>query len=440
MSLINGVLCLDPYQSGQRMKKQAKKKSFDLAGVLRVCRSFQPLRFIVTAVFLLLFCTVFSLSFSVTPAFSGEYHASSEETTTGVETLACSQCHTMHGSQGGQTLLYEGSTLTPKLLRASSVTNLCLYCHGSTSPGSVGWDARTPPQVENNQQNYTPSAGDFKHNNFTNEGNRHSIGSDVSSLPPPGYSGTWSDVTARYGTEFNCEFCHDQHGNTNYRNLRFNPGVPGDDNASSPNRVMVTYAYGAVSDPDDNTKDVNYWGAGADTSSANKFTRSRVRFRRAPLDSDSPARGIAAWCGKCHVDFYGPSGASNMGGVASGGVVGAGDNNSSTNSPWVRHPVADINMGIASTNKHVDATNWTSVSSKARHINPDGISGNSDDEPFCFTCHYAHGGGNPNSGGTPELDHTNLAFVDGTGKVNIEAGYNSATGMIRNLCQQCHNQ
>jgi len=81
-----------------------------------------------------------------------------------------------------------------------------------------------------------------------------------------------------------------------------------------------------------------------------------------------------------------------------------------------------------------------SVSSRARHINPDGTSGNGDDQPFCFTCHYAHGGGNPNSGGTPELDHSNLAFVDGAGKVNIESGYSAATGKIRNLCQQCHNQ
>lgn len=422
------------------MEKQVENMSFYLPS--RSGSLAEPSRGVLLSFtgFLALLCAFVVLFFSPTPAYSGEYHASAEETSTGAETLACSQCHTMHGTQGGTSLLYEGSTLTPKLIRASSVTNLCLYCHGSTNPGAVGWDGRTPPQVENNQQSYTPSAGDFKHSNFTNEPNRHSIGSDVSSMPPPGYSGTWSDVTGRYGTEFNCEYCHDQHGNTNYRNLRFNPGVPADDNASASSRVLVTYAYGASSDPDDNTKDVNYWGAGADTASANKFTRSRVRFRRAPVDSDSPARGIAAWCGKCHVDFYGASGASNMGGVTSSGTVGAGDDNSSTSSPWVRHPVADIDITTASSNLHVDSDAWSGTSSRARHINPDGTSGNSDDQPFCFTCHYAHGGGNPNSGGTPELDHSNLAFVDGAGKINIESGYSTATGMIRNLCQQCHNQ
>lgn len=386
------------------------------------------------------FCVVVAVFSFSPPVFSGEYHASSEETVTGSETLACSQCHTMHGTQGGSSLLYEGSSLQPKLIRASSVTNLCLYCHGSTNPGTVGWDARTPPQIENNQQSYTPSAGDFKHSNFTNEINRHSIGTDVSSLPPPGYTGTWSDVTGRYGTEFNCEYCHDQHGNTNYRNLRFNPGVPSEDNASASSRVIVSYAYSSSSDPDDNSKDVNYWGAGANVATANKYTRSRVRFRRAPLDDDSPARGISAWCGKCHVDFYGASGASNMGGVTSGGTVGSGDNNSSTSSPWVRHPVADMNISTGSNNLHVDSTNWGDTSNRPRHIDPDGNSGNSDDQPFCFTCHYAHGGGNPNNGGTPALDHSNLAFIDNSGKVNIESGYSSSTGMMRNVCQKCHNQ
>src|SRR3990172_4119937 len=298
---------------------------------------------------LLFFAFLFSLL--ITTAYStfllaGEYHAGGNETQSGLETLACSQCHTMHGTQGGASLLYEGTSLNPKLLRASSILNLCLYCHGEINPGPIDWAGRTPPQIVNNQQGYLPSAGDFKNRNYTNEGNRHSIGLNVSANPPPGYTGTWSAVTTRASTTFNCIYCHDQHGNTNFRNLRYDPGTPSNDSASDPDRVEITYAFNSSSDPDDDAEDVNYWGPGASTA-PNKFTRTQVRFRRSPIDNDSPKRGIAAFCGKCHVNFYGASGDANMGGVASPGAVGSGDNNSSSTSPWVRHPVSDLDLSTA---------------------------------------------------------------------------------------------
>lgn len=389
---------------------------------------------------LIFFVFIITLFFTHSLSLAGEYHATSEETQTGSETLACSQCHTMHGSQGGQSLLYEGSGTYPKLLRASSILNLCKYCHGENNPGPVGWDSRTPPQVFNNQLGYIPSGGDFKDRNYASERNRHSVGTDVSSLPPPGYTGTWSDVTSKFSAEFNCLYCHDQHGNTNFRNLRYDPGDPANDSPTSPNRVEVTYAYNPSSDPNDNTKDVNYWGAGADTSPENKFTRTRVRFRRSPVDNDSPARGIAAWCGKCHVQFYGASGASNMGGTSSSGGVGAGDDNSSSSSPWIRHPVTDMNLTTATSNLHADLSNWSGVSGRVRHIDPDGTPGNGDDEPFCLTCHYAHGGGNPNNATDPTLDHSNLVMVDGSGTINLDSSYSTSSGRMRNVCQQCHNQ
>ncbi|MBI5560639.1 MAG: hypothetical protein HY883_05135 [Deltaproteobacteria bacterium] len=377
------------------------------------------------------------------PLFAGEYHSSSDENTSGQETLACAQCHTMHGTQGGVSLLYQGSAPngTPKLLRATSILNLCLYCHGETNPGAIDDAGRVPPQIMNNQMDYIPSAGDFKNRggSSTLEGNRHSIGANVSGTPPPGYTGTWSDITARYSTTFNCLYCHDQHGNTNFRNLRYSPGNPSDDSRTGPNRVDITYKYDSSADPDDNTKDVNYWGGYANVSPYNKFTRSRVRFRRAPLDNDSPKRGIAAFCGKCHVNFYGVSGDANMGGTpAGGGTVGFGDNN--IGNPWQRHPVTDIDLSVASNNNlHADLTNWGGVASKTRYIDPTSESVG-DDQPFCLTCHYAHGGGNPNKSTTPSLDHTNLVFFDGAGRVNLDPNFDTSTGRIRNLCEQCHNQ
>ncbi|MBI5598267.1 MAG: hypothetical protein HY890_00845 [Deltaproteobacteria bacterium] len=406
----------------------------------------------ISTAFFLFLISLFVASGYAVFSHAGEYHASSNKTVynvlSGTETLACAQCHTMHGSQGGQSLVYDSSQPQPKLLRATSVTNLCLYCHGENNPGVADSAGRVPPQIANNQMGYIPSAGDFKDRGSQNEANRHSVGANVSSTPPPGYSGTWSDVTFRYSTTFNCEYCHDQHGNTNYRNLRYNPGEPLSDSPTSSNRVDITYAYSPTVDPNDNTKDVNYWGAGANTAPENKFTRKRVRFRRSPMDNDSPKRGIAAFCAKCHVNFNGASGSSNMGGVASGSALGAGDNNTSSYNPWVRHPESDITIDLANTNKHADLANWggLAATSRTRHIDPDGTPGNGDDQPFCLTCHYAHGGGNPNKDTTPEVDHTNLVFFDAAGKVNIEkvsnsgSDYDPATGRIRNLCEQCHNQ
>ena len=390
---------------------------------------------------LLFFAFLFSIL--ITTAYStfllaGEYHAGGNETQSGLETLACSQCHTMHGTQGGASLLYEGTSLNPKLLRASSILNLCLYCHGEINPGPIDWAGRTPPQIVNNQLGYMPSAGDFENRNYVNEGNRHSIGMNVSANPPPGYTSTWSDVTNRFSTTFNCLYCHDQHGNTNFRNLRYDPGTPANDSRTNSNRVDITYTYNSSADPDDSATEVNYWGAGADTSPENKFTRTRVRFRRSPIDTDSPKRGIAAFCGKCHVNFYGASGDANMGGVSSPGAVGAGDN-LSTPSPWYRHPVSDMDLSTADSNTHADISNWDMVASKTRYIDPSSVF-SGDDQPFCLTCHYAHGGGNPNKLTTPVLDHSNIVFFDGSGRINMDSAFNAATGKIRNLCQQCHNQ
>ncbi len=395
------------------------------------------------------FFLIIFLFFSSFITNAGEYHATSEETYSGTETLACSQCHTMHGSQGGtDSLFYVGGGPNLKLLRASSILNLCLFCHGDTNPGPVEWDSRTPPQIVDNKQgpaaaSYVPSGGDFMDRTVVNEANRHSLDKDVSAAidEPPGYNGTWSDVVTRYSPKFNCLYCHDQHGNSNFRNLRYDPGTPENDNRNDPDRVVITFAYDPVSDPDDNTKDVNYWGPGADTPVGNKFTRTNVRFRRAPLDTDLPVRGISAFCGKCHMDFWGESGDANVGGSISGGL-GAGDDNSASDSPWVRHPVDDISIGLANSNLHADLSNWSGIAAtaKARHIDPTDTGDFGEDQPFCLSCHYAHGGGNPNFAGVSEYDHSNLAMKDSTGLVNIDPSYDTASGRIRNVCQQCHNQ
>lgn len=362
---------------------------------------------------------------SLLPAvlYAGEYHNPKQRTflkTT--ETLVCSQCHTMHGSQGGQSLIYGGAaTVYPALIRAASIVQLCRTCHENNS---LGMSNPTPPDIWNNTLGYTASAGEFADRNVVNEQNRHSVGSN--NQTPPGSNPV---INIPY---FSCINCHDQHGNTNYRNLKKRPG-----NASSD--ITISYRLdgsgncsdGAASPCD--VENVTTGGSGA-TVNLYKYNRDKVTFIKAASNSN----GIAPFCGGCHTDFHGAGGASNIGGTV------AGDTG---NSPWLRHPVRDVDINEAETNKHADRANWAGIpaAGRTRTLNPDNAaptSATADDQPFCLSCHYAHGGGNPNNATDPTLDHSNLVFMDGsaTPKINIDSSFNATTGRIRILCQQCHNQ
>ncbi len=363
------------------------------------------------------------ICFISTISFAGEYHAVKEKTyNKTTETLVCSQCHTMHGTQGGQSLIYGGADEQYKgLIRAATIDQLCRTCHEAND---LGMSNPTPPDIWNNTLGYTPSAGDFAHNNEIVETNRHSIGQ--TNLTPPGGS-----YNVAY---FHCEECHDQHGNKNYRNLKLRPGGVGSD-------LIVTYVLdgdgsktcsdGVTTEPCD--VNIDTISNPLPQSNLTKFQRSNVTFRKASGDTN----GVAAWCGGCHTDFHGAGGASNMGGTVSGDIDGT------ASSYWIRHPVRDVNINEASSNMHVDRNNWAGLSSavRVRAVDPDGVaptSGNADEYPFCLTCHYAHGGGNPST--DQSLDHTNLMFLDSSGRINIDPSFDANSSRIRNLCQQCHNQ
>ncbi len=357
-------------------------------------------------------------------ASAGEYHNPKQNTYLGqigdpaaTETLACSQCHSMHGTQGGSSMLYDGSTEPyPRLLRHSSVLNLCLYCHDGNNAGldppppdiwgTTMATGQTNPSAGNLCAGYdvTPPCTDTTIN--------HSLGIDLTSTMPPGFVGDWSAVTTAYSTTFNCLFCHDQHGNTNYRNLRTNPG--------GSTGVTVSYAMGATIN--DATKHVNNLvdpGRGV-----LKYETDKVKYRSIP--SVTATDGIQAFCKGCHTNFHygGGENATEFGGSASGDT-GA--------TPWKRHPTKDTSINTGDTNKHIDKTCWMAGTTAsgcaaeftawARTIDPDGVEHNGDEVPFCFTCHRVHGSTN----------HTNLIF----GGPTSLAG---AGTKMRDTCMQCHNQ
>jgi len=428
---------------------------------------------------------------AVVPSYinAGDYHNSKAKGAV-QETLACSQCHTMHNSQGGNEMIYNSDTDAsnalgkPKLLRASSILNLCLHCHGDNgfSPTTVD-GRRTPPKVLNNPTTtYVPSAGDFGNRGVEYEENRHSINNN--DLIPPGYVGAeWADVQSSFSNTFNCLYCHAQHGNTNYRNLRYDPSSPTNDKAGI--GVKINYATQVGANPvptvcSDGTATpcdvfvVNPGGTTAVGTNLEKYERSNVTFSVSTANAAGDGtNGISQFCGKCHTNFYGSSGDANMGGAAAAGV-GAGDTGGN---PWVRHPVGDItfNQSANSGNAHVDnenlvnnandgtftliryadGGNWPPGGYTDTAANAFGtVTGTgfnttlSGEQPFCLTCHYAHGGGNSNhpdavgGGSYAPYDHSMLVFTDNDGDVNIkrDGTYDNTQHYMRNTCNQCHNQ
>lgn len=396
------------------------------------------------------------LLFSLPETYAGEYHSPF------TDTLACADCHVMHGTQGGQSMVFDGSApfgggsptksqSWPRLLKANGIINLCRLCH---EDNSLGMSNPTPPDVWNKNSgsmptDYIPSAGDFADRGIQNEQNRHSIGMSMSGFYPPGMNAAsqsaFDSAKSMWGISstspvFTCLFCHDQHGTRNFRNLRYDPGNPSQNFFSSTDAVIVNYSMNGGATCSDGTSSPCDIDNTTGAANYDKYRRGNVSFRSAA--NNDKKRGIAAWCGQCHNDFYGISGdSSNFIGGVSGAGAGAGDNNSGSTSPWLRHPVQDMSFGLGITNRHIDTTNFVN---DVRTINPDGVAVNSDDQPFCLSCHYVHGGGNPNNAGTPTLDHTNLIFFDDNSEMNIQPAsadsYNTATHRIRNLCQQCHNQ
>ena len=393
--------------------------------------------------------------------FAGDYHNQnsrrpliSQTPATGV-TLACAQCHMMHGTQGALfSLEYFGNLVThPKLLRNPSVVELCKFCH-EDDPFSLGapiiFDpenftriapvynasagAFSPGSIFNfsDCSKYPPAFDPFDPANLNDGDKRHDIGCDVFNIPPPGFVagvsnplfdslnikdvGFWNGtVLPSHGSNdriLSCEFCHDQHGNTNYRNVRPTPydandRVPGGVGADGTPKAIVTYDNGAVG------QSINQLVIDGDANGSPPANQ----FRTGNIDWRTNTNQIAGFCGKCHINFFGVGGDKNLG----GNLNEKGDSIALGGDEWKRHPVGGMKLSDAITNGHADPQDLTGF----RAIMPGfpGPSPNPDAEPFCFTCHRVHGSTN----------YSNLIYGAAT-------SVGGAGAMIRDTCNQCHNQ
>lgn len=317
---------------------------------------------------------LFLVGLSHTSLWAGDWHFG-----TG---MVCSQCHTMHNSQNGAPMRYDNDpTPANYLLRHSSVSSLCLYCHDG---GIVN-----APDV------FSPIATSYAPDEFSGGG---FFARPVGVANPTGHDlglGVSVPLSNLSSMTLNCTTCHDPHGTRNYRNLRSSPS----------GRTNVPIVMNNPSQPTDDVF-VNVRPDGSNPGAG--YRRSNTGYKAK----------MAAWCAECHDSL-----ASNSIGTSP--------------AHFMRHP---SNVALNASGYHTAPTNWTGGTSQGfGAITGDSTAGiprtrfqgptatnftesttvAASNEVFCPSCHLAHGSNY--KGG--------LLWPFKEGGADMMAP-----------CQQCHNQ
>lgn len=252
--------------------------------------------------------------------------------------LVCSDCHTMHNSQGGASMRYDDPPATPasastsveKLLRAETTTAVCLACHDGSRPAANGPNVMQAANVERPGGGFPTELSDPLQQ-------AHSL-STVPVMPPGG------DVAVA----MTCVTCHDPHGTGGYRNLRVNPsGQAGTNRPADPPSVsQLVTANG--------------------TNPDQVYVRSNVRY----------LSGMSQWCLDCH---------NNLASDHSSGAESVAHqwDRSLWQASLAEPPVTDFIHWSDSI-----ITNRVPVQNLTPDTTPTPGTG---DQVFCLSCHKAHG-------------------------------------------------
>ena len=286
----------------------------------------------------------------------------------------CSNCHTMHNSQEGIDVNFDGPQ--PALLNDS-----CLGCHSRTDSVTIeNYIGSIIPIVYNNgTQPQTPLAGgNFFWVTPTGGGDRmgHNVLGTTSSwdslleIKPPG--GATLD-----GTRMSCAGttgCHGDKtitgsGNNGSDTLALSGAHHSADSTITGTTIGKSYRFldGVTGTEDD---DWEY------TTSTHNTYQGAARTD----DTDSPpppATSISSICARCHTDFH--NGATDP---VDGGTWG---------SPWVRHPT-DFDMSTGLSNSYIK---YPATYNPNIPIAYSDVSNTSKDKIImCLSCHRAHGSPN----------------------------------------------
>lgn len=289
----------------------------------------------------------------------------------------CSNCHTMHYSQGGSTLSEWGQNGPYKSL----IINTCVGCH--MAPSATQNDGTGTPYVHSIQ---APTYGDTGTESTTNTlagGSFYwmktdkTTGHDVDGIAtvfdmlPPGYPGSAydsnRDASWPGSQRVTCAGKYGCHGTTNTQDLyvAMKGGHHGDDSQTDGTTLGKSYRLldGAAGKED---SDWEY----QPTSSAHNQYKAIHRTLETTTDSTT----ISYLCGQCHGNFH------------------SGSGNLNNQSPWLRHPT-DVQLpssgeyGAYTTYSVVAPVGSLDVTTVLQSVNP----GTTNCIVTCISCHRAHG-------------------------------------------------
>lgn len=280
----------------------------------------------------------------------------------------CSDCHTMHNSQNGQSVAYQLNAGLDDF-EASSTPNQylldsgCIGCHTSTGTSTI---VNNVPIILNTSSVVNPLAG----GNFTYVRSDDLTGHNVVGvkaqdgtlgLTPPGGSIMSSQLTC--GGEYGC------HGDRTAGNNPFE-GLKGahhtdDSGGITGSSVGLSYRFlnGILGNEDSN------WEQDNTNTSHNEYRGS----------TSSATNTISSLCAQCHGNFHTwEGGASEVG----------------TSSPWLRHPTDVILPTDTPDSEYESHTSYSMVTPVARpdseNVADTTAAYPGTDIVMCLSCHRSH--------------------------------------------------
>jgi len=317
----------------------------------------------------------------------------------------CADCHTMHNSQGGTSVVGSGPY-------GMLLTGDCIGCHSTTGTSGRGGSSNNIPYV--NHTSVDPSlapGGMLAGGSFrwvkTEDAKGHSvlgIADTQTLMTPPGFNNTGGYDVAQRLTCAGTNGCHGDRTKT------------GDYAALSGAHHAAPKAANKASGYMDGTDMANSYRflsgikgmESADWESLQALASRNVYSGvHRTDDTTNNAATISSLCGQCHGDFH-----AKANGISA---------NSGMSSPWVRHPT-DFDMAVKfrgttkeyatyaySMEAPVASANISNT--YARPAAADILSADGDAIVTCISCHRAHGS---NHADLLRWDYAGMKAHDGT--------------------------